>query len=306
MRPANRLVWNELLRPAIELAETREGARRHSRGSGSFTLLSPAAPRTGGNMAIIFARTRWEYASYIDFWKVVELSGFPIVYVDEIDPQSDNIYIVTPLNGEWQVGWQNPRARIILWDLEWRDSKPNVPGVAEVWASDVDYANRMEMRYVILGSHPNLCPEARRDKWEYDVCMMAYITHRRGIMEGRLKDEGLRIAPNYGAEDNRRHDVLMCSRMVLHVHQHEDIRTISPTRWQTAAAYRLPILSETVDRPSVFEYTCLWADYNNLPIVAKLAMSGQYSHELDEFSKRFHEQLCVEYPFRRCVEDAVR
>lgn len=257
-------------------------------------------------MAVIFARTRWEYASYIDFWKVCALSSFPIIYVDEINPKSNDTYIVTPLNGEWQQGWQNPRARIVLWDLEWHDAKPIIPGVSEVWASDVSYANRNECRYVILGSHPGLCPDVRNEPRQYDVAMIAYINHRRGVIEGRLKNDGLRVAPNYGAEDSRRHDILMHSRIVLHVHQYENIHTISPTRWMTAAAYRLPILSEAIDRPGVFEYTCLWARYENLPKMAKLAMSGQYSFELQELSSLFHDRLCREYTFRRCVENALR
>lgn len=258
-------------------------------------------------MAVIFARTRWDYASYIDFWKVVALSGFPVVFVDEIDPQSDDTYIVTPLNGEWQVGWHNPRARIILWDLEWRDSKPDVPGVAEVWASDESYAERMGNKYVILGSHPNLCTDdPMRVEKKYEITMMAYMVYRRGVIEVRCKEEGLTVAPNYGAEDERRHDVLMQSRMVLHVHQHENIHTISPTRWMIAAAYHLPILSETVDRPGVFEYTCLWAKYDNLPKMTKFAMSAMNSCGLQELSSLFHNKLCVEYPFRRCVENAIR
>lgn len=257
-------------------------------------------------MSVVFAKTRWEYASYIDFWKVCALSDFPVVYVDEIDPQSDNTYIVTPLNGEWHEGWQAPRARIILWDLEWRSAKPNIRGVSEVWASDEWYAAKIGSKYVPLGSHPGLCAgDPAKTEKKYDITMMAYMVYRRGIIEGKLKDEGLRVAPSYGAEDSRRHGILMQSRLVLHVHQYEDIHTISPTRWQTAAAYHLPILSEIVDKPSIFEHVCLWAGYGKLPIMAKLATSGQYCGKLQELSGRFHDKLCVEYTFRRCVENAL-
>jgi hypothetical protein len=34
---------------------------------------------------IIFARTRWNYESYVDYWDLVELSNFPIVWLDEMD-----------------------------------------------------------------------------------------------------------------------------------------------------------------------------------------------------------------------------
>ena len=40
---------------------------------------------------IIFTRTRHTYDSYSDFWKLVELSGFNICFVDEIDISLENI-----------------------------------------------------------------------------------------------------------------------------------------------------------------------------------------------------------------------
>jgi len=256
-------------------------------------------------VAIIFARTRHKYASYIDFWKVVELSGYPVIYVDEIDPHSDNTYVITPLNGEWQQGWKNPRAHIILWDLEWRDNKPDIPGVAEVWASDEGYAQRIGAKYVILGPHPGLCiDDPTKVEKKYDVAMIAYMVWRRSIIESKCIQEGLRVAPNYGAEDDRRREMLLQSRLVLHVHQHENIHTISPTRWMTAAAYRLPILSENADSPGEFVNTCMWADYDQLPAMAKLILSGHHACDLNELSARFHKQLCVDNSFRKCVDNA--
>ncbi len=34
---------------------------------------------------ITFVKTRHVYDSYTDFWRLVELSGFPTIYYDELD-----------------------------------------------------------------------------------------------------------------------------------------------------------------------------------------------------------------------------
>jgi hypothetical protein len=66
---------------------------------------------------IIFCATQFYldggYRYYIDFFKLVELSGYPLIPLSQLDPQSDNTYIITPLNDEWLDGWQQPKARII-------------------------------------------------------------------------------------------------------------------------------------------------------------------------------------------------
>lgn len=68
---------------------------------------------------ILFARPRHDYGSYADFYRLIELSGYPLVYFDEIDTASDNCYIMTMINGENHAPerWQGARARLILWDL---------------------------------------------------------------------------------------------------------------------------------------------------------------------------------------------
>ena len=32
-----------------------------------------------------FVRTRYDYDSYADFWRLVRISGFPVRYVDEMN-----------------------------------------------------------------------------------------------------------------------------------------------------------------------------------------------------------------------------
>src|SRR6266404_2769198 len=74
----------------------------------------------------IFARTRYQYQSYSDFWRLVELSNFQTCYVDQIDLENDQIYITTPINGEHRPHINHRRsilkkaqqARVVTWMLE--------------------------------------------------------------------------------------------------------------------------------------------------------------------------------------------
>ena len=50
---------------------------------------------------IIFAKPVRHYDSYTDFWRLVELSGFPTIYVNEIDITKPGIYITSPMNGDY-------------------------------------------------------------------------------------------------------------------------------------------------------------------------------------------------------------
>lgn len=264
----------------------------------------------------IFCRTRHNYGSYVDFWRLVELSGFPCIYVDQIDPHSNNTYIVTPLSGEWHDGWQDPRATIILWDLEWRlEGLPvdymgtnapgiNVPGVERIWASDRWYAEAIGAEYVLLGSHPGLAEgytENSNGK-TFDAAVMAYLgPYRRNNMVNRLRDAGVTIAPNGWAQE--RHDILRASRSMVHIHQWDNIQTIAPLRWALTAAYELPLISETVIDGGVFGYGhMLLTDYANMERFVPMWVRRNEAHILADYGRALHQLLCVERTFRRCVE----
>src|SRR5689334_23363759 len=67
---------------------------------------------------IIFARPRHDYASYRDVYNVIDLSGFPLRFVDEIDWSQDVTVIGTPKHPEWLTIPTHKRARLIWWNLE--------------------------------------------------------------------------------------------------------------------------------------------------------------------------------------------
>lgn len=253
---------------------------------------------------VIFARTRHHYDSYTDFWRLVELSGYATCHADEIDPLSDNTYIVTPVNGEWQEGWKYPRARIILWDMEWREAAPVIPGVSEVWASDRWYAQQIGARYVLLGSHPGLVMDAPavRER-RYDLALMAYLgPWRRNHLTTNMIRAGLTFAPNAWGE--QRHQNLVSSLAMLHIHQHDQFPTIAPLRWALAAAYGLPLISESVaDRGAFTARHFLSSEYANL--VPFTCRALQEFHALQEAGASLKQFLCYEHSFRAEVEAAL-
>lgn len=256
---------------------------------------------------VTFVRTRTEYQPYGDYYRLAELSGYPLCYVDEIDPSdATKVYIVSPINGEWQHGWPHARARIIFNQLEWHtDHKPvELPsGVSECWNADAWHARLINARHVPMGGHIGLnlnvndCPAK-----EYDVVFMAYTdVHRRSLIKNALESRGLKIAPNgWGKE---RHDILARSRVVVHVHQWENIPAIAPLRWCIAAAYGLPIISERVnDRRPFAAGDFMTVDYDQL---ADTVVSELANGHLDSYGYNLRNTLCRELTFLESVDRAL-
>lgn len=260
----------------------------------------------------IFATTRTFYQSYVDFWRLVELSGYHVCYVDEIEPESANTYIVTPCNGEWQQGWDNPTARIILWQLEWAlDEYPFVrpPGVAEVWCSDSWQAERIEAKYVPMGSHRELkqgITPASDATLTYDTAFMGYMVPRRERITTDLTALGVSQSPIH-AWDIERHLALIHSKSYLHVHQWSHVPGVPALRVVVAAAYRLPFITETCADAGLFakHHTFLQADYGHLSRFVKLWTQETDHHRLEDFGWALNELLCDQLTFRKSVEAAL-
>src|SRR3990172_13115601 len=104
---------------------------------------------------IIFARPRFYYQSYTDFWALVEMSNFEWCFIDQINLKSSDTYIITmvdPKRDKWHLSWWQKRckqARLIFWDLE--RPQPRCGKEAdmrflakqnfdEIWHSDVQMA----------------------------------------------------------------------------------------------------------------------------------------------------------------------
>lgn len=255
----------------------------------------------------IFVQTHHHYDPYDDYFKLTELSGYPIVREDEIDPASDNTYIVSHfVVANRPDGWPGARARIILWQLEWdiAEAVLHTPGIAEVWTMDVEYARRIGAQYVPVGSHPGLRMNAFiPDIPVYDVAMLAYMPPRRLRIAHDLAQLGVRVAPNgWGL---RRHRILVQSRAMLHVHQHDQVRGVACLRWAIAAAYKLPVITEELwGDPGIFEpgLHTLNRHYDGLVEYIKDLLNWS---NLPDYGMALHHLLCEERTFRKIVDGAL-
>src|SRR5574342_585148 len=252
----------------------------------------------------IFATSRHVYDSYKDLLRLIALSGYPLVYFDEIQPDTDNTYICIVINGENERGWPHSKARIILYDLEWHTNGiPTAANFSELWAADRWYAGKIGAKYVPLGSHPGLRLGPGRAPYEYryDVSMLAYMVWRRQVIHGQLVARGLTTAPN--AHNPERHDNLIHSALMLHVHQHDGIATVAPLRFALAAAYKLPLISEDVTDCGVQNGPVYYADYHDLADVAQKARAD--TTWLQEYGEALHQKWCVDNTFRGMIEAAL-
>lgn len=245
------------------------------------------------------------YRSYSDFFNLVRFAGYPIIHVKDIDPQSDNTYIFTPANGETVNGWPNAKAQIILWQLEWMlsDEHNTPPGVRRVWASDYSFAVQHNFEYVLLGSDDRLNEVGSMypvDK-SFDVSFLSYQTGRRQVITREMLNRGIILAPVDGLWGRQRSDALLRSRIMVHVHQHDKVRTIAPSRWAIAAAHVMPLISETVDSRGAFGFSnMMQSEYKYLTDFTKHMLKEE--NYLRNYAQALHSFLCIEHSFKKVIE----
>lgn len=257
---------------------------------------------------IVFAKTRHHYDSYLDFWELVRLSGFDTCFIDEIDVSEEKFFILTPWNGE--VGpflhaqaERSKACRIAWWCLERFDamSVPYVQAldeasalVDELWVSD-RWISTLDKRlkYVPFGSHPGLGTTPIEPS--FDFTHQSYSWGRRADVYSRLRMMGFREGPSgWGPQ---RHEVLRRSRLMLNLQQYEDPVT-APIRFAIAAAYHLPVVSETINDADPVTDLIRCADYKQIPMVVKEALADGMRGP----AEALHQRLCVDFTFRTCVE----
>jgi hypothetical protein len=253
---------------------------------------------------ITFVKTRYQYDSYMDFWTLVSLAGFPTVYVDELDVSQPGVYIVSPMNGEWRPHVDNQadrrrNAHLVLWNLERPSGSAGAVGkyaeqnwdlmhrrhVDEVWVSDRRLAQEAELRFVVLGSHESLGEPGERKR--YDLCHMSYETPRRQTIYKRFNED--KIGPNCWPPE--RDEVLRLSKFALNVHQDQHPFQ-EPLRFALFAAYGLPIVTETIyDSFPWSDEFMVYSDYYNL-VGTMLRILGADYEEWREMGRRARERMC--------------
>lgn len=264
---------------------------------------------------ITFVKTRHHYDSYNDFFRLVELSEFPTIYVDELDVTRPGVYIVTPMNGEWRPHIDNQKnkvrnAHLILWNIERPSGSAGSIGqygqsnrdmiyklqLDEVWVSDRRLAEMTSLRFVVLGSDEGL-GEPGSDK-VFDFCHMSYeVPRRTGIYKHFTN-----IGPN--AWPPERDDILKKSKFAVNVHQ--DVHPFQePLRFALFAAYGLPIISESIydSFPWSDEYMT-YATYDDLPDKIGQIIKDDYQ-KWHTVGQRARQLMCHDYQFGKIVREAV-
>lgn len=251
---------------------------------------------------VIFVKPRHPYGTYVDMWQLVELSGYRWQYENEIDLASTNTYIFTWF-GVQSMFSLDTKARLICWNLEWANI-PIFPNV-EYWTPDAWFAQRNDWKYVPVGSHRGLyCDDRRTHLQIYDVALQMYRDPlRRAHMIHRFRDAGLQIAPD-GWQDVR-HRALMQSRCMVHIHQLEDNATVSPLRFALAAAYRLPVISESLSNAGILDGCVIQSPYHDLPDAILEHLKPERSAELQRHADALYTRLVEQYSFRTVVEAAL-
>jgi hypothetical protein len=269
---------------------------------------------SGGAMTnVYFCKTDYAiqggYGSHSDFWRLVELSGYPIIPVSQIDPRSDNTYIFTPTNGETQNGWYNPRARIVLYQLEWNTDQSHTPppGV-EVWCGDKHHSEQYGYKYVPLGSHPGLNLATHRPKVStyarYDMAAMMYRDPpRRARLLNQMSAMGLSIAPD-GWGQTRSAD-LMDSRAMVLIHQFDNLPVLPPLRMCIAAAHKLAVITEHVADAGIFTGFIDDLPYESMAQMVYL-ITHNPNNRLKEQGETLYRMLCEDYTFRHSIETALQ
>ena len=280
---------------------------------------------------IVFARTRYSYDPYTDFWKLVELSNFPICYVDEIDISSANTYITTPMNGEFRPHVDHrktltdKKCELIMWNLE----RPGGSGglgeyvssahelidngyLDAIIVSDPVLAKIVGAKFVPLGSHKDFGVVTAQSVKCFDLIHLSCYSPRRSWLfrtpsEIQYNLFGLRIAPN--AWGDNRNNLLCQTRIMLCIHQ-DEFPYIEPLRYAIAAAYGMPILTEHIEMCDTFPYVVgmniITGGMLNENTSSLVGVFGQQMvHDYDnwyEWGLKFRELMTCEYSFRNCVE----
>lgn len=239
------------------------------------------------------------YGSYRDYWRLVELSGFPTCELGEMNPQADATYILSPRNGntDAHVGAQpGHRAKMILWELERPSQREHCivpPEYNEEWVSDRHLHSLYtdpRCKYVTLGGHHQLAGLPEEPKlWDF-----VHTCYRYGKRDAQMAD----LAKRYSIADSTenpgydRRKTLAQSRYGLALHQ-DTLPYIEPLRYMLFSCWRLPIVAEASQ--DFYPYRVAHVrDFHRTPPA-----------ELAEMASANHRTVTETMTFRSCVMGAL-
>lgn len=274
---------------------------------------------------ILFAKTRWPYTSYIDLHSLFTASGYRAVFVDEMDFESDDLYITAPMNGDFRAHMDAHNATldrqctIVHWLLERPDPSETVReyiahnqelvdrGYVDFnIVSDPQLALDSGFNYVPMGSAVGLGLPGSAEEKEYDfVGLMSYTPRRAWLFDSdrpRPEIDGLKMAPNVdpSTEFERRHQVLQHSRFGLNVHKDQWLYC-EPIRFALFAAYGLPIVTETLVPGTIYgKDAILEVDYRG--IRKALSSAREHYERWAEWGAYLRTLMTGVYSFRNLLE----
>lgn len=277
-----------------------------------------------------FAVPRYRYQSYTDYYKLIELSGFPCCFIDEMNLQKDISYIISPINGEFRPfvdsNRKNKRAKLIWYFLErpievtWEINDISVRGIEaldllpdyidEIWVADLHLYSALPIsrrNFVPVGSDPGLGFSAGIDRhpehWKYDYIHLSYPSSRRAELYSKLASK-FKEAPN--AWPPTREFILAETALMLNIHQ-DHLLMAEPLRFAVAAANKMPILSEEITNPYPLEKQ--W-DYLSVPIseikdwMEYTFLSYKKEDRVQNFidiGNRIFQKLCIDFSFKKNI-----
>lgn len=246
----------------------------------------------------VFVWPRTPYQSYQHLHTLVELSGFPTCFIDEVDWGSNTTYICAPFNGEIPNPLPIRNCKFVWFQIE-RPSVHNAfkfgrEDVDDLWICDVDWSKRVGGQFFLLASHPDLGFYEPQKRW--DVATNCYETGRRGAIFSQLRNEFLFTPNSFNQPDIE----FAASRCQLLPQQDDGDHSVTPLRFAIGAAYRMPLIYEA--DADIFPFTdgqdVLHVKYGELVDTTRRVLAGNFQH----IGGNLHQQLCCETNFRKEVE----
>lgn len=264
-------------------------------------------------MEIIFCRTRADpeyYRPYTDFWRLVELAGFGRIWLDELEPGRDAVYILTPMNAEYADVLPRLRGsrccKVAWWRLErpgsynWVVEGHNAEGIDQIWVSDRHWASRVECpgRFVPLGSHEQLGEFNPAGTKKYDWLALSALNPRRLGVYHQIEGQAAKTC-----WPPEREEILARTAFMVNIHR-DDYRMLEPLRFALAAAYGMPIISEVCDDPFPFEP--IMVAYNAVAEAVNISIDTYHRYPERWFGRaiRNWQSACKDHEFGKCVKEA--
>lgn len=282
-----------------------------------------------GGYQIIFAIPRYNYTSYTDWYRLIAAGEFEAVFFDQIDLSKENIYICSPINGEFRPHLANERAKgNIQAKIVWANLERPVEGELDpkgVHAGTDLLEDFTDMTWVFCRSwHKALCDKlpskASRIYYtplgsekgigqlnidhskSYMWAHMSYGSPRRGPLIGWLENFAT-AAPN--AFPPERDEILRKTAILVNIHQ-DNHKFLEPLRIALAAANGMALISEMLDDPYPLQPD---KDFVQVPkdglMDALKTLWGQQQN-LKTMGLNLHNRLCVEFRFQTNVIKAVK